>query len=285
MNVNGHPRRPRVALVDSGLGLLGFADALLAARPDLDLILSMDPDHMPWGARSVASVTERVLAGVHATLAYAPDAVVIACNTGSVRALRTVRGELEPGVPVIGTVPAIRPAAARARELGGPVAVWATPSTTGSPYQRDLIARFAGDVTVQEVTCPGFAEAVESGDADVVASAITAAARATRPDAVAVVLGCTHYPLVADRIADAIGPGAAIFDSTDAVARQTLTRLAGVLAPAAAGDGHARAPAGSHRAGEGGLRVLVSGRSGRLSPAVAAYPAGRRLLGLLAAAG
>ncbi len=256
--------RTKVALVDSGLGLLGFAAALLAARPDLDLVLSLDPDHMPWGSRSVEQVTERVLAGVDAAVPLRPDAVVIACNTGSVRALSTVRSRLEPAVPVIGTVPAIRPAAA----TGGRVAVWATPSTTGSPYQRGLIARFASSVAVQEVACPGFAAAVEAGDAAAVDAAIAAAAAATRPGTSAVVLGCTHYPLVRERIQAALPPGTAVLDSTDAVARQTLVRLAD------------RAPSAADRGadGPGGVTVLLSGRAGALPAAAAGYAAGRRVL-------
>lgn len=254
-----------VALVDSGLGLLGFADALLRARPDLDLVVSMDPDHMPWGTRSVESVTERVLAGVDAALPLHPDAVVIACNTGSVRALSTVRGRLEPAVPVIGTVPAIRPAVA----TGGPVAVWATTSTTGSPYQRDLILRFADGVAVQEVACVGLAEAVESGDLASVDTAVAAAVAATRPDTAAVVLGCTHFPLVRDRIVAALPPGVTVLDSTAAVARQTLVRLDGCSSPVTGVVGG--------RVG-GGLTVLLSGRAGRLPAAVTAYAAGRRVL-------
>lgn len=257
-----------VALVDSGLGLLGFADALLDARPDLDLVLSMDPDHMPWGTRSVESVTERVLAGVEAALPLHPDAVVIACNTGSVRALSTVRGRLEPGVPVIGTVPAIRPAAA----AGGPVAVWATSSTTGSPYQRDLIARFADGVAVQEVACVGLAEAVESGDLDRVGSAVAAAVATTRTDVVSVVLGCTHFPLVRDLIVAALPAGVVVLDSTAAVARQTLVRL-DAIGPTSG----PRSPVVATGSG-GGLTILLSGRSGRMPDAVGAYDAGRRVL-------
>lgn len=259
-----------VALVDSGLGLLGFADALLDARPDLDLVLSMDPDHMPWGTRSVESVTARVLAGVEAALPLHPDAVVIACNTGSVRALSTVRERLEPGVPVIGTVPAIRPAAA----AGGPVAVWATSSTTGSPYQRDLIARFADGVEVQEVACVGLAEAVESGDLDRVGSAVAAAVAATRTDVAAVVLGCTHFPLVRDRIVTALPAGITVLDSTAPVARQTLVRLDGLRSARASG----LPGAGTGGRTGAGLTVLLSGRVGQLPTAVGAYAAGRRVL-------
>ncbi len=127
--------RVKIALMDSGIGLLAAAAAVRRLRPDADLVLSSDPDGMPWGPRTPADVTEHALAEARAAAAHRPDALIVACNTASVHALPALRAELEPGIPVIGTVPAIKPAAAG----GGPVAIWATPATTGSPYQRGLI--------------------------------------------------------------------------------------------------------------------------------------------------
>ncbi|OSC56083.1 glutamate racemase, partial [Streptomyces sp. 4F] len=71
-------------------------------------------------------------------------------------ALPALRARFEPALPVIGTVPAIKPAAAG----GGPVAIWATPATTGSAYQRDLIEKFGAGAKITEVPCPGLADAV-----------------------------------------------------------------------------------------------------------------------------
>src|SRR4051812_2482315 len=76
----------------------------------------------------------------------------------------------QPVLPVIGTVPAIKPAAAG----GGPLAIWATPATTGSPYQRNLIQDFAAGVTVTEVPCWGLAEAVERADENAIDAAVVA---------------------------------------------------------------------------------------------------------------
>ncbi|WP_203645914.1 aspartate/glutamate racemase family protein, partial [Streptomyces sp. SID14478] len=116
--------------MDSGIGLLAAAVAVRSVRPDADLVLSSDPDSMPWGPRTPEDVTRRALAACEAAAAHGPDALIIACNTASVHALPAVRARLEPEIPVIGTVPAIKPAAAG----GGPLAIWATPATTGSPY-------------------------------------------------------------------------------------------------------------------------------------------------------
>jgi glutamate racemase len=264
-----HPRAPRstrrVAFVDSGLGLLGYADALHALRPDLGLVLSLDPDNMPYGPRAPAEVQRLILDSARATLPHEPAAIVVACNTASVHGLGALRAELEPGVPVIGTVPAIRPAAAG----GGPVAVWSTAATTSSDYLRGLVDAFAADVETYAVAALGLAEAIESGDPDAVDACIAYAASQTPAGVHSLVLGCIHYGLVLDRIVAALGAGVTIHDSPVAVARQTLRRLGLDPAPGAP---------------EAGVEaVLLSGRPGVVPTAWGAYPAGRRLLAAPAA--
>src|SRR5215469_15031221 len=102
----------RIALINSGLGLLAAAAEVHRLRPGADLVLAMDPDGMPWGPRPPADIARRSLGCARAASAYRPDVLIMACNTGSVHALDALREEFEPGVPVIGTVPAIKPAAA-----------------------------------------------------------------------------------------------------------------------------------------------------------------------------
>ena len=97
----------RIALINSGLGLLAAADAVRRMRPDADLVLAMDPDGMPWGPRRPDDIAARSLACARAAAAYRPDVLVFACNTGSVHALGVLRAEFEPGLPVVGTVPAV----------------------------------------------------------------------------------------------------------------------------------------------------------------------------------
>ncbi|MDH2388894.1 aspartate/glutamate racemase family protein [Streptomyces sp. HNM0663] len=254
----------KIALLDSGIGLLPAAAAVRRLRPDADLVLSCDPGGMPWGPRTPEDLTERALTVARAAVAQRPDALIVACNTASVHALPALRAELEPGVPVIGTVPAIKPAAAG----GGPVAIWATPATTGSPYQRGLIRDFADGVEVTEVPCPGLADAVEQGDEAAVERAVAAAAALT-PDAVrAVVLGCTHYELVAESIRSAVRPSMdpplVLHGSAGAVAAQALRRLGAEPDPDAP-------------RGEASLTVLLNGREAPLPEAALGYAEGRLL--------
>ena len=249
----------RIALVDSGLGTLATAAALRRMRPDLDLILSIDPDHAPWGPRPPEEVAVLALACARSALEHRPDLLVLACNTASVHCLSRLRADLEPEVPVVGTVPAIKPAAA----TGGPVAIWATPATTGSAYQRDLIREFAAGLSVAEVASATLATAVDAGDGAAIAAAIAEAAARTPRQTRALVLGCTQYRLVADRIQAALPPGIQLFDAAEAVAAQALRRLGLPPCPQAA-------PVG-------GLAVLASGRPERLPAAALRYEAGRAL--------
>jgi glutamate racemase len=258
--------RVKIALMDSGIGLLAAATAVRRLRPDADLILSSDPGSMPWGPRTTEDITARALAVARAAAALRPDALIVACNTASVHALEALRAELEPLVPVIGTVPAIKPAAAG----GGPLAIWATPATTGSPYQRALIREFAASVDVTEVPCPGLADAVEHADEAGIDRAVAAAAALTPPDVTAVVVGCTHYELVTDRIRAAVSQGRTglpplvLHCSAGAVAAQALRRTGERPAPAATG---------------GRVTVLLSGAEGDLPAAALTYLEGRLLAG------
>ncbi|MFF7178641.1 aspartate/glutamate racemase family protein [Streptomyces sp. NPDC008121] len=259
----------KIALMDSGIGLLPAAAAVRRLRPDADLVLSSDPDGLPWGPRTPDDLTLRALAVARAAAAHEPDALIVACNTASVHALPAIRAELEPRIPVIGTVPAIKPAASN----GGKVAIWATPATTGSPYQSGLIREFAEGAEVTEVPCPGLADAVESADPVAVERAVAAAAALTPRGVHALVLGCTHYELVVERIRTAVQdtdlPDVVFHGSAGAVAAQALRRIGAEPASAAA-------PVG-------GLTVIHSGRPAALPSAALSYAEGR-LLGAATAA-
>jgi glutamate racemase len=215
-----------VALIDSGLGLLPTAGWLRYLRPDLDLMLCMGPHGMPWGPRSESSIALRAM--------------------------------FEPDVPVVGTVPAVKPAAA----AGEPFAVWATAATTASEYQARLIEIFANGQPVERVACLGLAEAVERGDLAAAREAIADAVERTPENCAAVVLGCTHYPLVSSEIATSLPTGTRLYDSAEAVARQTLRRLNLPEQPDSS---------------LGTIDVVLSGHSGTLPASALAYPLGRAI--------
>jgi glutamate racemase len=263
--------RMRIALINSGLGLLAAAAELRRQSPGVELILAMDPDGMPWGPRTPDDIAQRSLACARAAAEHDPDVLVFACNTGSVHALDVLRSQFEPRIPVVGTVPAIKPAAV----AGQPIAIWATAATTGSAYQRALIAQFAASVAVTEVPCPGLADAINAGDQEATAETVAAAAARTPRHISAVVLGCTEYELAAQAIAAAL-PGASLHGSASAVAAQALRRASG----AAAGHSQPESVHGRPESGtaDAALRVLLSGRLGELPHAALRYWEGRFLV-------
>lgn len=277
----------RFALINSGLGLLAPACELHRLRPDADLVIAMDPDGMPWGPRTPQDIVERSLAIARAVASYRPDVIIMACNTGSVHALEVLRAEFEPRTPVVGTVPAIKPAAAAARS----VAIWATVATTESDYQRRLIAEFGGDAEVTAVACPGLATAVDAGDQEAIGAAVADAAARTPANCSALVLGCTEYELAADQIGAAV-PDAILFGSAAAIATQALrraTRADGAAVSTADAmaiatradapvDGKTNALASTAvDTVAGRLTVLLSGRLASLPPAALQYKQGREL--------
>lgn len=282
-----HPpasQAPTVGLLDSGLGLVPFAVAVHHELPHVNLALALDPDFAPYGALTSAQIEQRALASARTLVDAGARALVIACNTASVHALSAVRAQFEPDIPVIGTVPAVKPAAA----TGAPFAVWATTATTGSAYQRSLISMYAGDINVYPVACAGLAQAIDSADPETIDIALSAAVTATPREAQSIVLGCTHYGLVADRIEAAFDRPVTLFDSPQAVARQLARRLAVQVvsedpAEVVSDPLSLRDPATPQASTPPTGRlthVFSSGKPGCLPAAVQAYSVGRELLAL-----
>lgn len=238
--------------------MLPTAAWLRQLRPDLDLLLQLDPDGAPWGPKPEQWTIDRVVGTAERSLELGAEVIVLPCNTASVTALEHVRAAVGEDIPVIGTVPAIKPAAA----VCNSVAVWATVATTASRYQADLIARFGGEAKVAGVACPGLAEAIDHGDLVAAREAIALAAQQTPADVEGVVLGCTHYPLMIDDIVAALPDGVRLFDSAQAVAAQTLRRMDALGRPIG---------------GSGAVRVVNSGRAGELPSSAAAFESGRVL--------
>jgi len=196
-------RPPKILVFDSGLGGLTVFRALKAKRPDAHFLYAADDLGFPYGLKSENDVTVCLVAAMERLIGdHAPDCVVIACNTASTLVLPRLRARW-PGIPFVGTVPAIKPAAEQSRS--GLVTILATPGTVSRDYTRDLIEKFAGHCEVTLVgssRLAGLAEAFMHGETlsdDDVAREIApcfVAREGRRTDSV--VLACTHYPLLLD---------------------------------------------------------------------------------------
>lgn len=209
-----------ILFFDSGVGglsVLAPARALLPAAP---FVYVADSAGFPYGIKSEAEIAARVPA-LLGRLAerYHPRLIVIACNTASTIALAEVRKALD--VPIVGTVPAIKPAAERSRTRV--IGVLGTEATVRQAYVDDLAARFAADCRVLRhgsATLVELAEAKLHGmpvDPFTVAAAV---APLGDPDLDTVVLACTHFPLLADELATAFGPAVAFVDGGPGIARR-----------------------------------------------------------------
>ena len=202
----GHATRPlRVLVFDSGLGGLTVLEAIVAALPAADLVFAADDAVFPYGRLSEADLVARVMAVFERLLMRVrPDVVVIACNTASTLVLPPLRARY-PDIAIVGTVPAIKPAAQLSASRM--ISVLATPGTVARQYTRELVETFAGDCAVTLVGAPrlaALAEAAMRGDrlddaaiASEIGGAFVAGANG-RTDVV--VLACTHYPLLLDRL-------------------------------------------------------------------------------------
>lgn len=218
---------------DSGVGGLSVVAPTIALLPCAPIVYAADSAGFPYGTRGEAEIAARVPALLGRLVErYRPRLVVIACNTASTIALPAVRAALD--LPVVGTVPAIKPAAAasRTRVIG----VLGTDATVRQPYVDDLTARFAGDCVVVRHGSAALVELAEAklrGEA-VAADAVAAAVAPLTgvPGLDVVVLACTHFPLLAEELARAL-PGIAFVDGGPGIARRVAVLTAGQEWPAA----------------------------------------------------
>lgn len=220
---------PRILLFDSGMGGLTVARAVRAQLPDAHLIYAADNAAFPYGAWKEADLVKRIVGVIGALIEKVePHIVVIACNTASTIALTELREAYD--VPFVGTVPAIKPAAAQTKS--GIIGVLATPGTVSREYTQSLIHTYAYHCKVFLHGAKRMAEIAEQKlkgrpvDLDELRQEIGPVFRkreGKRTDVV--VLGCTHYPLLAEDIAKVAPWEVSYIDPAPAIAR----RVADVL--------------------------------------------------------
>ena len=229
------PAAPRIGLFDSGIGGLSVLRAVRRRLPAAELCYVADTAFTPWGDRPADWVVARCEQLSAWLIAQGADLVVVACNTATTQAIAALRARW-PGRPFVGVEPGIKPGVAASRNQR--VAVMATTGTLRSPRLRQLVDYHAGRAELLHLPCPGLADAIEQADEAAPALAerldeIAATLRAAAVDTV--VLGCTHYPLVAEALQQRLGPGVQLVDTGDAVARRVASLLPPALANAPAG--------------------------------------------------
>lgn len=217
---------PTILVFDSGLGGLTVHREVVAARPDARCVYVADDAFFPYGAHGEAALIERVVALMGALIeTHRPDLVVIACNTASTLVLPQLRARFT--VPFVGTVPAIKPACAAS--VSKRVSVLGTEATVSREYTRTLIRDFANgsEVTlVGSARLAGYAEAELNGAPaadDAIAAEIAPCfidGDGRRTDTI--VLACTHYPLLLERLKPLSRWPVSFHDPAPAIARRVI---------------------------------------------------------------
>lgn len=214
------PNSCPLGIFDSGIGGLTVTRAIQQALPTERLLYFGDTAHMPYGTRSLEEVRAFSMAITEALLERDCKLIVVACNTASGAALSHMR-ERWPELPIVGMEPAVKPAAEHSKS--GVVGVIATTATFQTTVYAAVLERFGKDTRVLHQDCPGLVTAIENGDMDSpeTAQMLENWLRPMLGHGIdALVLGCTHYPLVRPLIERIVGPGVRVIDPAPAVARQ-----------------------------------------------------------------
>lgn len=219
---------PRVLIFDSGVGSLSIGAAIHDLLPDIELLYVMDHGGFPYGEWDEALLTTHICATINRVLTvHQVDLLVMACNSASTAVLPALRSQIS--IPVVGVVPAIKPAAALSKS--GVIGLLATPGTISRPYTAQLIHDFAGNCTVISVGSRELAPAVENfiwhnEDLDGVLQNVKREFGEHRDFAKmdTIILACTHFPLVQAQLAGLL-PNMQWVDSGQAIARRVAFLL------------------------------------------------------------
>ncbi|WP_170363535.1 glutamate racemase [Ruegeria arenilitoris] len=227
-----------VGIFDSGLGGLTVLNAAQTRLPEVDFLYYADSAHAPYGVRDAEDIYNLTRNAVQDLWSRGCDLVILACNTASAAALRRMQEEGVPqGKRVLGVfVPLIEALTERQWGDNSPprevavkhVALFATPATVASrAFQRELAFRAIG-VDVEAQACGGVVDAIEDGDmilAEALVRSHVDALKRKMPQPQAAILGCTHYPLMAEAFQAALGPDVQVFSQGDLVAESLADYL------------------------------------------------------------
>lgn len=214
-----------IGVFDSGLGGISVLRELVKIMPNENFIFFGDSKNAPYGTKTLEEVRKLSLADADFLYQQGIKALVVACNTVTSAAVHILR-ETYKDIPVIGIEPALKPAVLSKEHPT--VAVMATPMTIREKKFHDLMMCYRKQAEIIPIPCPGLVEFVERGELEgeeieAFLKEIFAPYAEQKIDAV--VLGCTHYPLVRHTIQKVLGPEVMLFDGGEGTARETKRKL------------------------------------------------------------
>ena len=225
---NSDTSAPFVAFLDSGTGGIPYMLHLQKKCPDVRCVYLGDTANFPYGEKTREQITDCAAAASRLLIErFSPDAIVVACNTISVTALSELR-KMFPSVPFVGTVPAIKLAAAVSPKKR--IGLLATRQTVENAYTDRLVTEFASDCYIARRGDPDLIDFVEkklfTATQEERAKAVAPAIEFFRQHEVdTIILGCTHFIHMADDIQKAAGSSVRVVDSRDGVVNQTMRVL------------------------------------------------------------
>jgi len=218
----------KIGVFDSGLGGLTVVQALSEVIKGAELFYIADTNNAPYGEKTKEQILQYSLDITNYLIQnHQIDALVVACNTATSAAIKTLR-EKYPNLILVGTEPAIKPAIEQTRS--GKVGVLATPATLSGDKYQALVEKLSSTKKVElfEQSCPGLVEHIEKGTLESKESIALLEVWLTpmREACVdTIVLGCTHYPLASKVIKNIMQSDVLLLDSGKAIAQRLLTLL------------------------------------------------------------
>ena len=219
-------QRP-IGVFDSGVGGISVLRELVALMPNENFIFYGDSKNAPYGTKTLEEVRKLTLADAEYLRSRNVKALVVACNTATSAAIHILREKYQKEIPVIGIEPALKPAVSV--KENSRVLVMATPMTLREKKFHNLMQKFQDQAEIISLPCPGLVEFVERGELSGEAlehflKNLFAPYQERKVDAV--VLGCTHYPLIKPLIFSELGANIRLVDSAIAVAEKLSCSLA-----------------------------------------------------------
>lgn len=209
-----------IGIFDSGVGGLSVLRAIRVQMPEESVVYFGDQGHIPYGPRPMEQIRDFSEAITKFLLEQNAKIIIVACNTASAAALKSLR-ETFPDISFVGMEPAVKPAAEHTHT--GRVGVLATPATFQGALYASVVERFANGVELFQNTCPGLVQQIEQGNLNgeetrqILDEALLPM---LEQNIDTVVLGCTHYPFVIPLIQQIVGENVRVIDPAPAVAKQ-----------------------------------------------------------------
>lgn len=217
----------KIGVFDSGIGGEAVANRLRQLLPNTQIVTANDRSHMPYGGRSAAEIFNLTNQAIQPLISAGCGCIVLACNTATTNAIDSLRAAY-PDLIFIGFEPMLKPAGCLTKT--NVVAVLATPATLKSRRYQELKQKWLNGIKVIEPDCSVWASEIENNRGDQI-DLRPALLAITKHHSDVVVIACTHYTWIGQRLKDAIGDNIKILEPSDAVASRIKDILATTGSP------------------------------------------------------